>query len=161
MGRGYAGTPYTKLNRVDPVIEELKRLSDNRINTDKGFQVLKDNIATVQERIARKTVSLNEQKRMAEKTATEEKMKARKAELAAVPQPKETVYLVTLKNVDKPGFALAPPPKPRAGSLPAPPSTDPTSPPSTTDDTSSNRDLLLTETERILLDYVATSTAKQ
>ncbi len=145
--------PFTRLNRVDPVIGDLKKRSELRLGTDKGFEFLKQDIATVQQQMSRKTVSLNEQKRMAEKNENAEKAKKRRAELASYPGPKQTVYLVTLANVDKQGLTLAPPPKPlpKATGVPIDDSSATASP---TDETTPARDLLLTEAERILLDYV-------
>jgi carboxyl-terminal processing protease len=144
---------YTKLNRVEPVLADLKKRSDLRLATDKGFDFLKQDIEVVKKQMERKTVSLNEQTRLTEKKEVEERAKKRRAELAADAGPKQTVYLVTLHDIDKPGLTLAPPPKP----LPKPspiPTDDPTTTASTNDDASSTRDLLLNETERILLDYI-------
>ena len=145
--------PYTKLNRVDPVLADLKKRSDLRLAADKGFAFLNQDIATVKQQMARKTVSLNEQKRLEEKNQLADRAKKRRAELAAQPAPKQTVYLVTLRDVDKPGLTLAPPPKPAPKPTPAP-GDDPALVGSPTDETSATKDLLLTETERILLDYV-------
>jgi carboxyl-terminal processing protease len=144
---------YTALNRVEPVLADLKRRSDLRVASDKEFAFLKDDIQVVKQQLARKAVSLNEEKRMQEKKENEERAKKRRAELAAQAGPKQTVYLVTLRDVDKPGLTLAPPPKP----LPKPTGgavEDPTSAASPTDDAAPAHDLLLNETERILLDYV-------
>ncbi|HLJ55275.1 MAG TPA: hypothetical protein VKT77_09555, partial [Chthonomonadaceae bacterium] len=69
------------------------------------------------------------------------------------PAPKMTTYLVTLANADKPGLSLAPPPKtPKASAtqLDDPTATAPTA----AEDPTLARDLVLTETERILLDYI-------
>jgi len=145
--------PYTKLNRVEPVLADLKKRSDLRLAADKGFAFLNQDIATVKQQMARKTVSLNEQKRLEEKNQLADRAKKRRAELAAQPAPKQTVYLVTLRDVDKPGLTLAPPPKPAPKPTPAP-GDDPALVGSPTDETSATKDLLLTETERILLDYV-------
>lgn len=144
---------FVPLNRVEPVINDLKKRSDVRLATDKGFSFLKQDVATYEQQLAKKTVSLNEQKRIAEKKENADRAKSRKAELAAQPSPKQTVYLVTLSNVDKPGLTLAPPPKPlpKPGNVPV---EDPTTTASPTDDTTPAHDLLLTETERILLDYL-------
>lgn len=144
---------FDRLNRVEPVLSDLKKRSDLRLATDKGFAFLKQDIATVELQMARKSVSLNEQKRLAEKNQNEARAKTRKAELAAQPTPKQTIYLVTLANVDKPGLTLAPPPKPlprRAGAQVE----DPTTGAVSTEEATPTRDLLLTEAERILMDYV-------
>jgi len=146
---------YEKLNRVEPVIADLKKRSEMRVASDKSFSLLNDDIELVKQQMARKTVSLNEQKRMAEKVANEERNKKRKAELASLATPKTTVYLVTLRDVDKPGLTLAPPPKAPAKSQVD--RQDPSAPISTDEPTTPTKDLLLTEAERILLDYVEVS----
>ncbi len=147
------GERFDKVNRVQSVIADLKSRSDSRIAADKSFNFLKQDIDIIKQQMAHKTVSLNEKKRFAEKQENEERAKRRRAEFAAQPGAKQTVYLVTLRDVDKPGLTLAPPPKP----LPKP-STDaaqlPTEEIPAAADDNSSRDLLLNETQRILLDYV-------
>jgi len=144
---------YTRVNRVEPVIAELKKRSASRVAEDKSFAILKQDVELVQKQLNRKTVSLNEQKRMAEKQQAEALAKQRRAELAALSTPKATIYQVTLRDVDKPGLTLAPPPKP----LPKPSRTstdDPTVELPDQTETSATRDILMTETERILMDYI-------
>lgn len=143
---------FAKVDRVGPVLAELKQRSATRVSEDKAFQLYKEEIAVVREQLKRKAISLNEQKRQEEKRQAEARTKRLRAEIAAAQTgPKETVYQVTLQNVDKPELMLAPPPKAPVKRA-AQPGDDPAD--ATAADETPARDLLLGETERILLDYI-------
>lgn len=102
---------YQKVNLIAPILPELKKRSDARIASDKDFAYLRQEIGQFKKMIAEKSVSLNEEQRLKEKHEAEARVKGHQKELKARTAPKEKVYLVTLKNYDKPGLTLAPPPK--------------------------------------------------
>jgi carboxyl-terminal processing protease len=98
---------YEKLNRIEPYLAELKKRSEARIATNRDFVYLRGEIERYQKSLAEKTISLNEGQRLKEKKEADERLKLRKKELAARPEPEGKVYELTLKQVDLPGL---PPP---------------------------------------------------
>jgi carboxyl-terminal processing protease len=98
---------YEKVNQVTPFLAELRRRSQERVSKDADFIYLGGEIERYLKVKNEKTVSLNEAKRRAETEEAEARAKARKAELAARPEPEETVYDITLKVAAQPGL---PPP---------------------------------------------------
>src|SRR5437016_1522518 len=149
---------YEKLNLIEPVLQELRKRSTDRLAADKDFAYLQEDIATYRKYLAEKSVSLNEEARLKEMKENEEKIQARKKERKARHEPEEKVYELTLKQVDLPGL---PPP-------PAKP-TDLSGAETKKDDASAEDedvdpadkvaavDVTLKETKRILLDLVALS----
>jgi carboxyl-terminal processing protease len=103
---------YERLNRVAPILPELRRRSETRISTDRDFAYVQEDIQLFQKYQADKTVSLNETTRLTEKRENEERIEARKRERKTRPEPTEKVYDITLKQVDLPG--LPPPTTARA-----------------------------------------------
>ncbi|HYE30202.1 MAG TPA: carboxy terminal-processing peptidase, partial [Methylomirabilota bacterium] len=83
--------------------QELQSKSRERIKEDRDFEYLFEDIAQVKKQQADKTVSLNEQKRLAEKEEQKAKMEARKKERAARKVEGEKVFELTLEMVDKNG----------------------------------------------------------
>jgi carboxyl-terminal processing protease len=106
--------PFTPLNRVEPVLGELRRRSEQRVQSDRDFTYVREEIARYKKMVADKRVSLNEAKRLQEKQELDDRMKARKKELAARPEPPGKVYEITLKQVDEPGL---PPPMVKTNAL--------------------------------------------
>jgi carboxyl-terminal processing protease len=95
---------YEKLNRVAPYLAELKKRSEERIATDRDFAWVRQEVERFKKLQAEKSVSLNEAVRLKEKKENDERLKARKKELAARPEPPGKVYDLTLKIVDEPGL---------------------------------------------------------
>ncbi len=98
---------FEKLNQVAPYLPELKKRSDGRIEKDKDFAYIRQDIERYKKNIAEKSVSLNEKVRLKEMEENKAIMDARKKERQARPEPDYKVYEVTLKNADKPGLILA------------------------------------------------------
>lgn len=88
---------YEKLGLVESYVGELKKRSDKRIAADKDFAYIKEDIERFKKTQAEKSVSLNESVRLKEKQEADERVKARKKELAARPEPKEKIWDITLK----------------------------------------------------------------
>jgi carboxyl-terminal processing protease len=109
-----APASYDKLNWIQPILPELRRRSDGRVNVDRDFAYLKDEIERFKQKQAEKSVSLNEAQRLKEKQEADERNKARKKELASRPEPLWKVYEITLKNAEQPGL---PPPVAKTNSV--------------------------------------------
>ncbi len=102
-----------KLSSTGLPVEELKRLSSQRIKTDPEFQYVVKDIARLQGQIERNKVSLNEAKRRAENEADEQRRKKRtderKQRLAAIEKNADSeykVYRLTLDNVEEKDLPL-------------------------------------------------------
>ena len=98
---------FEKLNRIQPLLSDLKRRSEERIAADKDFAYLQEDIEIYKKYLADKSVSLNEEARRNEKQENEARIEARKKERKARQEPEPKVYELTLKQVDLPGL---PPP---------------------------------------------------
>ena len=160
-----ATAPFTRENRIAPILVELKRRSEARLANDKDFVALREEITLFRKQLAEKSVSLNEAQRLKEKQEAEARSKKRKAELAARPVAAEKVYLITLRDVDKPG--LPAPVDPKKGTKPessdAAVGTDTGDEEHTVGSNSKSAsvavDTSMIETERILLDMIGLSTS--
>jgi carboxyl-terminal processing protease len=95
---------YTKLNRIEPLLPELRKRSDTRVAIDRDFAYIREDIERYKKLIAEKSVSLNEAQRLQEKMESEERTKARKKDLASRPELPGKTYEITLKQVDEPGL---------------------------------------------------------
>jgi carboxyl-terminal processing protease len=152
---------YRKENRVQPFVAQLKSRSATRLAADKDFGYLRQQIAQTKKMVDQKAVSLNEQKRSAERNEAEARQKARQKELALRSPDVIKIYPLTLRDATRPGLpapvtakqlADATQQRTAARARVDDASTD------GEDDTSSKypeRDILMDETERILLDYIA------
>jgi len=98
---------YEKVNRVEPYLGELKKSSDQRMAQDPDFSYLRDEIERFKKLQAEKSVSLNEAVRLKEKKESDERVRARKKQLASRPEPPGRTYDITLKLAEQPGL---PPP---------------------------------------------------
>jgi carboxyl-terminal processing protease len=107
---------YDKLNRVEPYLPDLKKRSDQRLATDLDFAYLREEIERFKKARAEKSVSLNEAFRLKEKQEADDRIKARKKELASRHDPPSKVYDITLKLADEPGL---PPPTVRTNTTSA------------------------------------------
>lgn len=93
-----------KVNRVQPYLTELTKRSTQRIGKDKDYEYVREDIERFRKMLADKSVSLNEDKRRAEKVADKARADARKKELAARHDVQPTTYEITLKVADQPGL---------------------------------------------------------
>ena len=166
---------YEKLNRVQPYLPDLKKRSDQRIGLDQDFAFVRQEIDRFKKMQAEKSVSLNEAIRLKEKKELDERVKARKKELAARPEPPGKIYDITLKLADQAGL---PAPTVRTNSPVAdtksssrlPGNDKPSQASSTNSNSGSTRDddeqaladtdvpaldINLEEAKRILLDYIS------
>ncbi len=93
-----------KVNRVQPYLTELTKRSTQRLSKDKDYDYVREDIERFRKLLADKSVSLNEDKRRAEKAADKARADARKKELAARHDVQPTTYEITLKVADQPGL---------------------------------------------------------
>jgi carboxyl-terminal processing protease len=152
-----SAVPHEQLNRVKPYLASLRERSRHRIQTEKAFAYLAEDVARLKKNRAEKTVSLNEAERRAEMAELKARQAARKqGELADAPSA-PTIYEITLENASSPGLPSPKPPKTREGSG------GKASAESTVSDDdldaktvgrSPDSDILLDETLKILRDYV-------
>ncbi len=138
---------YEPLNRVKPYLTELNRLSTQRLNGDRDYDYIRQDIERVKKQQADKSVSLNEAKRRQEATTQKAQTEARKKERTARPANGEKMYELTLDaaKTGKPLTLIATakpePTEPNAGDDFEPAEPDPAA------------DAPLRETLRILSDY--------
>jgi carboxyl-terminal processing protease len=143
--------PLERLNRVEPYVSALREKSLRRVNAEKDFRNLTDDIARAKKSMAAKSISLNEADRRRELAEDKARRALRESEHRALHVSQPTTYEITLKNANAPGL---PPPTAltnAAGTSDAPAST--------TDDLAKTHerrsdDILLNESERVLSDYV-------
>lgn len=144
---------YERLNRVAPYVIELRDNAARRVAAEKDFGYLAGDIARFKQRLATRTVSLNEADRRRELAQD----KARAAERAridgALPSPRPTIYAITLENAALPGL---PPPVASTNDAGKPRSVEPhaNAPGQPADSERAGDDIILHEGERILADYV-------
>jgi carboxyl-terminal processing protease len=95
---------FQQLNRAKTYIESLKEDSRNRVDQSTDFGYVKADIARYLELKERESISLNESVRITEKEEDKGRSDARKSERKARPEPKESVFLLTLdatKNAEE------------------------------------------------------------
>lgn len=154
---------YQRTDRINGSLEQLRKLSTERIAKNQDFRYILEDIEQVKKQRADKSVSLSEPQRLKEKAEAEARAEARKKERDARPAVTDKVFLVKTETVDKnqPLVALQPP-KPKAedkdkpnGKAPAPkPHEDGEEPEDTTDAAKAILDVYLKETLSILGDYI-------
>ncbi|MGO9587332.1 MAG: carboxy terminal-processing peptidase [Limisphaerales bacterium] len=153
---------YSKLNRVQLYLDELRRRSTARIATNLDFIYTRQDIDEFQKMQADKTASLNERERLKERQEADARQKARDQERAARKAADMKIYELTVEKAGEPGL---PPPVGEtnpvtANSLPA--GTNSTQTASTKiADAAKPPDPMLDETERILEDYISLLSSKQ
>jgi carboxyl-terminal processing protease len=146
------------LDRVAPLLPELRRHTEARLAGDRDFAYIREDIARYQKLLADKTVSLNEQARLKEKDENEARLKARRAERKARGEPKDKIYEITLKLADQAGLpaplARTNEPSVKLEGTAKPPGDSETAD-ATEDDKTPALDTMLEETQRILADLIA------
>ncbi len=91
---------YKAMHRVsDPVLDILREKSQERIEQDTDFQYIQDDIKRYQEIKQRKTISLNEEKRIPEKEEDKERNEKRDDERNARRYPGLKIYRITMDQV--------------------------------------------------------------
>lgn len=95
---------YEKLNRIEPILAELRKRSAERIQNDIDYAYRLEDIEQYKKTLADKSVSLNEAERIEEKEKKDAKLKARREEIKSRPAANETVYEITLKLADAEGL---------------------------------------------------------
>ncbi len=149
---------YEKLNRIQPILAEVRKRSEARVATDRDFSYLQEDIVLFKKLMADKSVSLNEAGRLQEKKENEQRLEARKKERLARHESEDKVYEISLKQADLPGL---PAPAAKTNDLAKSEATadanqagdDETDPEEKTPEV----DVTLKETKRILLDLIALS----
>ncbi|MFA6002744.1 MAG: carboxy terminal-processing peptidase [Elusimicrobiota bacterium] len=142
--------PYQKMDLAAPYIAQLQRTSAARVAGSPEFAYVREDIERFRKQQKDKTISLNEAKRLAEKKADAERVKARKAERAARKQIKPKEVEITLASID----GKAPPAAPAVQTSTAAKSADPASEEDADKDPSAP-DAPLDESLRILSDWAA------
>jgi carboxyl-terminal processing protease len=96
------------LNRVKPYLAELQQFSTQRVARDRDFGYIQEDIADFRKEEADKSISLNEAERLTEQKVRTARDESRKKERLSRKKSEETVFEITLKNVDL--AQLQPPP---------------------------------------------------
>jgi carboxyl-terminal processing protease len=149
-----ASADFVKLDRIQPLLEELRRRSESRLAADKDWAYLREDIALYREAQADKSVSLNHATRVKEREESEARTNQRKAERAARVAPDEKVFEISLKLAEQPGL---PPP---VGATNAPPAKLETATTAKTEnaeeaeDQTPAIDVTLQEAKRLLVDLI-------
>jgi carboxyl-terminal processing protease len=146
-------TRYDRLGMVRPYRDILREESARRVKATEAFAYLRAEIALLEEKIASKTVSLNESLRRQELARTKERKKAYEASVKALPAPAPTTYEITLENAALPGL---PPPLTSTDAAASAQSGE-DDPELVFDNRSAKHDIILNETGKILADYVRLS----
>jgi carboxyl-terminal processing protease len=135
--------PHEQLNRVQPYLATLREKFRHRVDTEKPFTYLAEDVARLKKSLAEKSISLNEAERRQEMAQLKAGQEARKREALARPTALPTTYEITVKNASLPGLPPAMVTKKGDTKL------DKEGAAATPD-----RDILLLETVKILGDYV-------
>jgi carboxyl-terminal processing protease len=140
-----ASTDYDHMNRVAPYLDELRRLSAQRVATNKDFAYVREDMQQFKKLQDDKTVSLNEAERLKEIADDAARKKARDAERAARKEPQPQVYPISLSQADLPGLPQPTNAVPQAGAGPE------------DDQKAPDVDVDLVEAEHVMADYISLS----
>jgi carboxyl-terminal processing protease len=155
---------YSKLNLVQPYLDELLRRSSGRIATNQDFIYTRQDIDQFQKMQADKTASLNERERLKERQEADARQKARDLERAVRKAPDVNIYELTVAKAGEPGL---PPPLGKTNTVTAASLTPGTNSTQTASTTIADEpkppaiDSMLEETERILEDYISLLSSNQ
>ncbi len=92
---------YKTLGLVKQYVADLARISKERINKDKDFAYVLEDIAQVKKNKEEKMISLNEKKRIAERDEQKQRVELRKKERAARPAPADKIWELNLEAIEK------------------------------------------------------------
>ncbi len=148
---------FSRLNLVAPALSALKEKSAKRVADNKEFLEVRGDLARLEKRMTTKSVSLDEAERRKEMEEIKAEEKRRRKEDAARRLTAPKMYAVTLENLSKPGL-----PAPMtftnkvaaAASAPADTTVDGEDDSLASGDFGPLEDILLTEAEHILADYI-------
>ncbi len=98
------GAKIDALDRVRPSLPELRSRTEARQAQSKDFAYVREDIERFKKLLADKSVSLNEAARLKERQESEARLKARVQERAARGGPQDTIYDISLDQVDLPGL---------------------------------------------------------
>jgi carboxyl-terminal processing protease len=98
---------FDKVNRVAPVLGDIKTRSDKRVEKDREFAYIHSEMDRYLKLKADKSISMNEEKRRKEKADDKARIEAHKKELQARGEPPGKVYEFKLKDIDAPGLPPA------------------------------------------------------
>ncbi len=147
--------PHEVQDRVRPYLDALRQASARRLDEDRGLRELREDATRQESRLKKKTVSLNEAERRAELAETKRRDEARAEErrAAETQASRSLTYKVTLEDAAKPGL---PPPvastTPRSQAAIAAAATAEER--AEIAERTSDDEATLTESERVLADYV-------
>jgi carboxyl-terminal processing protease len=140
-------------NLVKPYQPELLKRSRTRREADLDFAYIQEDIAEYRKNLADKSLSLNEAVRLAEQSANDTHLQARKIERATRPKSADKVYDLTLNNVDLPGLH-----EPEVKAKPASAPGDDTAsvaPATGAEDAAATEAAITAEARRIMADYIS------
>lgn len=113
-----ACTNYQKDSSIAAILPGLKARSEERVNKDRDFQIAKEDISKMKQRIKDNKLSLNKQAREQENASLEarrkeinKERKTRFEDMAKTDAEKYSIYRLTLDDVDAPELKLANPKK--------------------------------------------------
>jgi len=151
---------YERLSSVRPYLAALRAESARRVAQTEDFRYLRPELKRLEERQATRTVSLNEARRREELARFEARRKEYRQAIAALEARAPVSYEISVGDAARPG--LPPPVVPDRDDAPAQDAAneaDPADPDAA--DLLAQRDIILTEAQRILADYVALSTGNR
>jgi carboxyl-terminal processing protease len=93
---------FTKLNLVQPYLDELRRRSAARIATNQDFTYVNQNIAEYEKAQEDRTATINEHDAIAEREKITARNKSREAERKSRPVPEAKIYDLTVENAANP-----------------------------------------------------------
>jgi carboxyl-terminal processing protease len=157
---------YTKLNLVQPYLDELRQRSNARLATNQDFAYIRQDIDEYLKKQSDRTASLNEHVRLKERQEADARQQARDKERAARKAPDVKIYDLTVENAGEPGL---PAPVGETNTVTATASSHGLLPMSTISSNSVATpspnvpvvDPMLDETRRILEDYVTLLSSNQ
>ncbi len=138
------------LNRVSPVLTELRKRSQERIAKSPDFSDLQGEIERFKKMREDKSISLNEQTRQQEKSDLKARNEALGKERLARATPPPAAYEVSVKNALTPGLTEA--------AMPKKPALQNKENAEALENSMHADDVILREAKNILLDYAALST---
>jgi carboxyl-terminal processing protease len=95
-----------KWNLVKSYLPDLQKRSDRRLQSDKEYAYIREDIEQFKKSLADKSLSLNEQERRKEKKESDAREEARKKERKARKETEPKIFEITLKNATEPGLQV-------------------------------------------------------
>jgi carboxyl-terminal processing protease len=92
---------YTPLGLVEPYLSQLRKMSDERVDTNQDFVYIRQDIDQTKKLQADKTASLNEEELLKQAQQNLTRQKTREAERNRRQPPNEKIYEITLDNVNE------------------------------------------------------------